>query len=311
MLLAVVVLANVGERDATVTIVAYACFVSTALFLGVASAYASLVGPGPGDGAPSLRAAIGAAIEGLAPVFAGLVLLPPARRLAARRLPQFRAESPVHAVALGFYVLILLVQAGGQVAIDQVKAIGQGGSPSVAFIIGTNQLPMVLVSIAGIGLFIRRTPRQALARLGLYWPGWRWIAAGAAGAVVLLFVGFGFDTLMALLTPEQNREIQQVTDQLFRSAASVQGFVIIGLAAGIGEEIFFRGAVQPRFGILLASLLFAALHTQYGISIATAQIFFIGVFLGLLRNRAGLLPAIVAHAGYDILAGVLPLLLPK
>jgi hypothetical protein len=36
--------------------------------------------------------------------------------------------------------------------------------------------------------------------------------------------------------------------------------VVLALASGLGEEAFFRGALQPRVGLLLASLLFGMAH---------------------------------------------------
>jgi len=39
--------------------------------------------------------------------------------------------------------------------------------------------------------------------------------------------------------------------------------LLLGLSAGIGEEITLRGALQPKLGLALTSLLFAALHVQY------------------------------------------------
>ena len=73
---------------------------------------------------------------------------------------------------------------------------------------------------------------------------------------------------------------------------------ILGVAAGVGEELLFRGALQPRLGNISAAFLFAALHTQYAVSLATLEILVLGLVLGLLRGRAGTTGAILAHAGY-------------
>jgi membrane protease YdiL (CAAX protease family) len=305
VVLAVVAAVNLGEKGHDgATIAAYVMFAATALFVSLATVMGAAR-----LATPDTRGAIGAGVEAAAGIVGTLALMPTARRAVAGLLPLFRAESPVHAVALAYYLQVLLFLVGSQIAVDQVKATSEGGSPSIAFIIGTNQLPMALVSVVGVGLFVRRSPGQALARLGLYWPGWRWILASVPVVLLLLVAGIGFDSLMARLTPEQNQEILKSTEALFKNADNVIGFTIIGLAAGIGEELFFRGALQPRFGILGASLLFAALHTQYGFTIATAEIFFIGLVLGVVRKRGGTVPAILAHAGYDVVVGLLPFVL--
>jgi len=122
------------------------------------------------------------------------------------------------------------------------------------------------------------------------------------GAVIALGIfGTFLDNLMTRLTPEQSKNIQQVSDQLLKNVDSLAPAIAIALAAGIGEEIMFRGALQPRLGIVAAALIFAVLHAQYAISLATLEIFILGVFLGLLRRRAGTTAAIIAHSGYDMI----------
>jgi hypothetical protein len=80
--------------------------------------------------------------------------------------------------------------------------------------------------------------------------------------------------------------------------------VIISICAGIGEELFFRGAVQPMLGIWATSVLFVLLHgylnpfnlplTYYGIY----MVLVIGV-LGLFTENVGIITAIIAHALID------------
>ncbi len=37
--------------------------------------------------------------------------------------------------------------------------------------------------------------------------------------------------------------------------------LFLALASGIAEELFFRGAMQPVFGLLVTSLIFGAVHS--------------------------------------------------
>lgn len=80
--------------------------------------------------------------------------------------------------------------------------------------------------------------------------------------------------------------------------------VLIGIAAGIGEEWFFRGVLQPVVGLVAASLLFGLAHVgsfrmlPFGLW-ATAMGFVLG---GLAIATGGLIAPIVAHAVYDIVA---------
>lgn len=41
---------------------------------------------------------------------------------------------------------------------------------------------------------------------------------------------------------------------------SLPNALLLAAASGLGEELFFRGALQPRVGVLLASILFGAVH---------------------------------------------------
>lgn len=82
--------------------------------------------------------------------------------------------------------------------------------------------------------------------------------------------------------------------------------VFISICAGVGEELFFRGAIQPMLGIWMTSILFVLLHgylnpfnlplTYYGIY----MVLVIGV-LGLMTERLGILTAMIAHTIIDII----------
>jgi membrane protease YdiL (CAAX protease family) len=90
---------------------------------------------------------------------------------------------------------------------------------------------------------------------------------------------------------------------LFRGL-SPWGAIVIGAAAGIGEEWLFRGIVQPLAGLTAASLLFGLAHVgsvrmlPFGVWAAV-----MGLVLGSLAIVTGGLTApMVAHGVYDMLA---------
>ena len=82
--------------------------------------------------------------------------------------------------------------------------------------------------------------------------------------------------------------------------------IFISICAGVGEELFFRGAIQPMLGIWMTAILFVLLHgylnpfnmslTMYGIY----MVLVVGV-LGLLTEHFGILTAIIAHTLIDII----------
>ncbi|MEO7013443.1 MAG: CPBP family intramembrane glutamic endopeptidase [Dokdonella sp.] len=79
----------------------------------------------------------------------------------------------------------------------------------------------------------------------------------------------------------------------------------IAAAAGLGEELFFRGALQPLLGIWATSVLFVLLHIRayrlntlnQRVLLQSVSIFAMGVTFGYIAIYIGLLAAMLAHAG--------------
>jgi membrane protease YdiL (CAAX protease family) len=113
--------------------------------------------------------------------------------------------------------------------------------------------------------------------------------------------------------PDSLEQVEKLTDALFGPyfEAGLLGALTIGLSAGIGEEIVFRGAAQKRLGLIFTSILFAVLHAQYSVSPALIQILVLGLLLGMTRRRANTTTAIAAHASYNFLLVAIGLYLPE
>jgi len=91
--------------------------------------------------------------------------------------------------------------------------------------------------------------------------------------------------------------------KLIAGDMSVAAAVVLGISAGVGEEILVRGALQPRVGLVWASLLFAAAHVQYT-WFGMLTIVLLGLTLGVVKNRANTTTAIVVHVLYDTFAAL-------
>ena len=83
------------------------------------------------------------------------------------------------------------------------------------------------------------------------------------------------------------------------------GIIFLSLCAGIGEEIFFRAAIQPFLGIGLTSILFVLLHgyitpKNLRLSVYGMVLTVIIIGFGYLFERFGLTSAITAHAVFDL-----------
>lgn len=79
--------------------------------------------------------------------------------------------------------------------------------------------------------------------------------------------------------------------------------VVLGLASGIAEELFFRGLLAPALGLALSSLAFGALHQLRGRAGWSWAIwaFVMGLLFGAIFLATGsLLGSIIAHVAINI-----------
>lgn len=242
----------------------------------------------------------------------GIVLLAlPVRRLLATVMP-IDAANPVHAVALSYTMLVvinLLFTLGAGLgnlasAVEQQTAAGEQAVTLSS--LWLNQILTALLAVVGVGWLIRRDWTSTLQRLGIVRPTLRQVLVGiglglAMVPLVLLFeqasqlVDIGFDPAVERLT-------EQLLGPLFNSAF---GILTIGMAAALGEETLLRGAVQPRFGLIATALVFALLHSTYGLSLSTVIVFILGIVLGLVRIRSNTTTAMIVHAVYNMTLGLM------
>jgi len=96
---------------------------------------------------------------------------------------------------------------------------------------------------------------------------------------------------------------RDVLQPLFAPATTCD-LLVISAAAGLGEELLFRGALQPIVGLAGASALFGLCHLAGRDTVALALWAVVaGIVFGLLMQATGGLTApIVAHAVYDSVA---------
>jgi membrane protease YdiL (CAAX protease family) len=74
----------------------------------------------------------------------------------------------------------------------------------------------------------------------------------------------------------------------------------IALAAGVVEELFFRGFLQRRLGLAAATVFFVLAHAGYGQPLLFFSITLLSVLYGLLvKWRGNVLAAMVAHFLFD------------
>lgn len=77
--------------------------------------------------------------------------------------------------------------------------------------------------------------------------------------------------------------------------------IAVAVSAGVFEELFFRGLLQPRIGIVASTVLFAVAHASYGQPFLLVGITVLSVVYGLLvRWRQSVWAAVAAHALFDL-----------
>lgn len=152
--------------------------------------------------------------------------------------------------------------------------------------------PLASTFARQLGLLARRP----LAELGIG------LAAGAAGWVMVILLMLAVVAVVWALGGEE--VLPTEPPELIPWVAGLPLLVrtAIGVTAGVVEELFFRGFLQPRVGIALSSALFVMAHLSYEqpfmlIGIAALSL----LFAALVRWRRTILPAIAAHAVFDLI----------
>ena len=229
-----------------------------------------------------------------------VLLVPP---LASRFLRALGLDpaSPVHRVVSVAFVLTVLDAAALFMELREAGPVEIPFYPSDPLVSVTTDLAL---AFAGVGLGLTRSFRESLGRLGVRTIGWRQLLMAVGVAVVFQVVVGGLEYLESVLLPS----VHALEDRFgyeFVGLPAWVGAVLTSISAGVGEEVLFRGALQPRLGVILTAVLFGALHVQYQVP-GMIVIVLIGIGLGLVKERTSTSFAIVVHVLYDVGAFLIP-----
>jgi hypothetical protein len=262
-----------------------------------ASMAAMLAMEGAGSGPE--RAAIGFAIAGAA--ISGLTAVRPIAAGVASVL--FHTPHTTHTMRLaGRMVLmgLLFGWPGWWLFRRQAEMLAQDNGLLGFDNLSSGLIGLCLIALGGVGFRVPRTFRATLERLGLRAPNFGDLAWIVAGVGALFVFNAGAERFQQLRFPELYRSDHEIT-QMMAGQLSRGETLLLGLSAGVGEEVSLRGALQPRLGLILTSILFAALHVQYS-WYGMAVILVLGILLGWIRQRASTTTAVMVHGLYDIVA---------
>jgi len=239
--------------------------------------------------------------------------LPPVRRLAARGLPLDPA-SFVHATALASVVSLTWLSCVPLLALGQAPLLVSGvlaGAGQDQPASTREQLAELAAALAwilpsalvAVGYPAVRGLGAAAERLALVPPTRRQVALGVAAAVLLVVlidpVEWGVAALWeALGWPTSPAES---VEHLFARNLNPVGAVVMGITAGLSEELLCRGVLQPRLGRLLPNLFFTALHAYQYNTDGLLVVFLLGLVFGVLRERTNTTVCALVHGLYDCL----------
>lgn len=223
-------------------------------------------------------------------------------RAALPRSASYDPASPVHTTAVVLIVMMVAFTVGQFILSGGISGLAetlQNAGVSLGDI-AFNQALWLLAAALGVGAWIRRPAGLTVARLGLAKPSAQAIVIGAGVGLGLAMLTVVFSIVwVALATPEQFAEQNAASEALASSIDSLPLAFALSALVAFGEEIFFRGAIQPVFGNVFTSVFFILLHTQYTLSPATVMLLVASLTLGWLRQRWDTSAAIAGHFTYN------------
>jgi membrane protease YdiL (CAAX protease family) len=158
----------------------------------------------------------------------------------------------------------------------------------------------VAIAYIAVGYPYWRDLRGATDRLGIVAPDLRTIGIAIAATFASFVVAAIAGLVSQQFEPGLSESLDEIVDQMTAQVQNPIGAIVLGASAGLGEEAIFRGALQPRYGIIIPSLLFMMLHgPQYGFNLALLGLFGVSIILGLVRKQVNTTAAMITHALFN------------
>ncbi len=223
------------------------------------------------------------------------------RRLSFGGAPSFDPEKPVHRAAAFLMLLgilnILLKHLAGDSAAYAIAL-----PDAVIDLLGIGALHLA-AALLGVGWLVRRRLPDVGRRLCLPRPTLREALNSIAIGAGLWILATAAVTIWEHRTPAdvfmQQTEPARQYFQVF--SGSIAAALLLAVIPALSEEILYRGALQPVFGVFLSSLFFTAVHLQYALTPALLILFGVSLGFAWLRWRFHTSAAIIAHAIYNFL----------
>jgi uncharacterized protein len=130
----------------------------------------------------------------------------------------------------------------------------------------------------------------------------RWVGDSITLGLLVGLLSAAATVSLGLLVYRLLPLMQKIADELaprLVDGVDTGSLVLVSVFSGVGEEVFFRGALQPEFGLVTASLIFGLLHVgpDRRYLVWTAWAILAGFLFGVLYEATGgLLAPVLAHS---------------
>ncbi len=127
------------------------------------------------------------------------------------------------------------------------------------------------------------------------------VAAGLLLGALTAALTISLGLLAYRLLPVLRQIAEELAPRLV-DGADRSSLVLVSIFSGVGEETFFRGALQPEFGLVVASLAFGILHVgpDRRYLVWTVWAILAGFIFGVLYEiTGGLLAPTLAHCAHN------------
>ncbi|HEU0164985.1 MAG TPA: type II CAAX endopeptidase family protein [Thermomicrobiales bacterium] len=216
-------------------------------------------------------------------------------RVQIARVTPMDPDSPIDMAGLATILLVIMISL---LTLNDTDTSSSSDDVTIATLL-INVIAFVSIAYVCVGYRIWRTGEDATQRLGIRVPSPRTVLI-ALGCVIPAFISSIIGSaLTQAFQPDVIDNLEHTVSDMTSGVNNPFGALLLGLSTGVGEEVLFRGAIQPRYGMVLASICWALLHAQYGFTFVLVGLFGIGILLGLERKYLGTSAAIITHATYN------------
>lgn len=167
---------------------------------------------------------------------------------------------------------------------------------------------VTLAVLLGVALTVARIEEVHL------FPQWSptWVDAAAVAGFLVLMVGILL-TRLGKLDAARRERLERVTMSDWRDPRQLGPYTLVCIMAGVAEEIAYRGVLTELLtratgshaaAIVVACIAFGAAHAVQGWRSAALAALFAAVFHAMVMLTGDLYAAMIAHATYDLIAGL-------